>query len=274
MALQRGYESTELITFMRISVILVEAIFLFPAVYLTAQLSLASEKFTISNHYILLVLIAFLLKPDIVLIDHGHFQYNSLILGLILGAFYCLKTKNYYLCCLLFTIAIHAKQMAVYYALAFFAGLIGSVIKDYKGNNIKIISMLIKFAVIVLSTSLLIWLPFIITNSAHNVVSAIFPIHRGLYQLKVQNFWCISDVVFKWEKIFSNNYLMIICFLLSALLSLPSVIAMIFKPTKKILTIGFYTISMTFFMFSYHVHEKSILLPLLMAPLLIQYLGA
>lgn len=259
---------------MRLTVILVEVIFLFPAVYLMAQLFHASEKFTISNQYILLVILVFLLKPDIILIDHGHFQYNSLILGLILGAFYCLKTKSYYLCCLLFTLAIHSKQMAVYYALAFFAGLIGSVCRDYKGNNKKIFTMLIKFGVIVIVTSLLIWLPFILTGSASNVISAIFPIHRGLYQLKVQNFWCISDVVFKWERIFSNNHLMIICFLLSALLSLPSVIGMILKPTKKILTIGFYTIGMTFFMFSYHVHEKSILLPLLMAPLMIQYLGA
>jgi hypothetical protein len=43
--------------------------------------------------------------------------------------------------------------------------------------------------------------------------------------------------------------------------------------TKKTLTLGFYTISMTFFLFSYHVHEKSILLPLAIAPFLTQYLG-
>lgn len=66
---------------------------------------------------------------------------------------------------------------------------------------------------------------------------------------------------------------MFICFFVSTLLSLPSLFTMIFTPTKKILTIGFYTIAMTFFMFSYHVHEKSILLPLLMAPLLVKYLG-
>lgn len=66
---------------------------------------------------------------------------------------------------------------------------------------------------------------------------------------------------------------MFICFIFSTLLSLPSILSMIFTSTKKNLAIGFYTIGMTFFMFSFHVHEKSILLPLLMAPLLIQYLG-
>ena len=36
---------------------------------------------------------------------------------------------------------------------------------------------------------------------------------------------------------------------------------------------GFTTISLTFFMFSYHVHEKSILLPLLMMPLVGEVMG-
>jgi hypothetical protein len=48
---------------------------------------------------------------------------------------------------------------------------------------------------------------------------------------------------------------------------------MILASSKKTLIISFYTIAMTFFMFSYHVHEKSILLPLAVAPLLMQYLG-
>ncbi len=67
------------------------------------------------------------MKPDLILIDHGHFQYNSLIIGLILGGFHCILTGHYYMCCLLFTIAIHSKQMAVYYALAFLAALVGKV---------------------------------------------------------------------------------------------------------------------------------------------------
>jgi alpha-1,3-glucosyltransferase len=139
-----------------------------------------------------------LLKPDLIAIDHGHFQYNSLIIGLILGAFYCLLNRNYYICCVLFTIAVHSKQMAVYYALAFLAGLIGRVLTDYKTDKIRILKEIIIFAFIVLTVSLIIWLPFILTGSAHYVLEAIFPVHRGLYQLKVQNFWCISDVFMNW----------------------------------------------------------------------------
>jgi alpha-1,3-glucosyltransferase len=88
--------------------------------------------------------------------------------------------------------------MAFYYALAFFAGLIGSTYMKYKTNKIKIIGELLKYGVIVISVSLIIWLPWILTGTSHLVLDAIFPIHRGLYQLKVQNFWCISDVLMKW----------------------------------------------------------------------------
>lgn len=105
--------------------------------YLLARQPLNSQ-FTITKKYYLLILVSLLLKPDLISIDHGHFQYNSLIVGLILGAFYCLLNKHYYVCCVLFTVAIHSKQMAVYYALAFFAGLIGKVISDYRGNRVKI----------------------------------------------------------------------------------------------------------------------------------------
>ena len=149
-------------------------------------------------------LFSLLIKPDIILIDHGHFQYNSLILGLILSAFYCLLNRNYYQCCVYFTIALHSKQMAFYYALAFFSGLIGKTMADYKSNKVKIMGQLLKYGMIVLLVSFIIWFPFIVTESAHLVVEAIFPVHRGLYQLKVQNFWCISDVVMKWQEHFSK----------------------------------------------------------------------
>jgi len=66
----------------------------------------------------------------------------------------------------MFTIAMHSKQMAVYYALAFFAGLVGRVIADYRTNYTKILAEIVKFGTIVIVTSLVIWMPFILTNSA------------------------------------------------------------------------------------------------------------
>jgi hypothetical protein len=60
--------------------------------------------------------------------------------------------------------------MSFYYAFAFFAGLIGSTWTNYKTNKVKIIGELLKYGVIVLSLSLLIWLPWILTGTAHLVI--------------------------------------------------------------------------------------------------------
>lgn len=116
---------------MRFTVLLVDIIFLFPPIVLLSQY--------FNKQLPQLLLLVLLLKPDVILIDHGHFQYNSLILGLILLAFYCLLTKRYYQACILYTIAIHAKQMAVYYSLAFLAALVGLAFQEYRFNKPKIL---------------------------------------------------------------------------------------------------------------------------------------
>lgn len=176
---------------MRFTVLLVDILLLFPPIIL---LSRELNK-TLGSLLILTVLF----KPDLILIDHGHFQYNSLILGLILLSFYFLLTKKYYYVCVCYTIAIHSKQMAVYYSLAFLGSLIGLTIKQHNHNKTKVMAQLIKYGLIVIIVSLIIWAPWI--NDLHylsSVVSAIFPVHRGLYQLKVPNFWCITDIICKW----------------------------------------------------------------------------
>lgn len=89
--------------------------------------------------------------------------------------------------------------MAVYYSLAFLSALIGVTFNHYRYNKPKFYAEIMKYALIVIIGSIIIWAPwFSSTESLKSVVTAIFPIHRGLYQLKVSNFWCISDVIMHW----------------------------------------------------------------------------
>lgn len=67
--------------------------------------------------------------------------------------------------------------------------------------------------------------------------------------------------------------LALICLIGCGILSIPSMTAIIMNPSPKIIVIGFSCISMTFFLFAYHVHEKSILVPLCIIPFISQYLG-
>lgn len=153
MNMQRGYESESLKVYMRFTALLVDMIFLIPALLLIAK--------QFNRHISNLLLVTLLIKPDVLLIDHGHFQYNSLILGLILLAFHCLLNKKYYLACLLYTVAVHAKQMATYYSLAFLAGLLGVAIREYRHSRMKLMVELGKYGLIVVGMSLVIWAPWI-----------------------------------------------------------------------------------------------------------------
>lgn len=114
---------------MRFSALAVDFLFLFPPIYL---LSNYLER-RMGELFMLIVL----LKPDVILIDHGHFQYNSLILGLILLGFYLMLKGHWYAVCVVFTLAVHAKQMAVYYALAFLAGLVGLTYQQCRFDRAK-----------------------------------------------------------------------------------------------------------------------------------------
>lgn len=61
-----------------------------------------------------------LIYPGIILIDHGHFQYNTISLGLVIFATTCLLKEKNILSSVLFCAALNYKQMELYHALPFF----------------------------------------------------------------------------------------------------------------------------------------------------------
>lgn len=96
----------------------------------------------------------------------------------------------------------------------------------------------------VVSVTALIWSPWLTSmQSLKEVLGAIFPVHRGLYQLKVATFWCISHVVVKWESIFTNSSLFVLSTLLTLVLSLPAMVCLLVNPKLKPFTIGLFVIS-------------------------------
>ncbi|MGK3754694.1 MAG: alpha-1,3-glucosyltransferase [Bacillariaceae sp.] len=59
-----------------------------------------------------------LCQPAIILIDHGHFQYNSVALGLSIASFSFMVQSDFASCVwggFLFTLALNFKQMTLYY---------------------------------------------------------------------------------------------------------------------------------------------------------------
>ncbi len=129
-----GYESAQLTAYMRFTALLVDLAFLISAILILHELTQYRHRV-----FKLVSALAFLLKPDLILIDHGHFQYNSLMLGFILLSYCALLKEKTYLCCILFTLALNSKQMSFYYAFAFTSALLGLLFFKYRTRKPLII---------------------------------------------------------------------------------------------------------------------------------------
>jgi len=122
-------------------------------------------------------------------------------------------------------------------------------------------------------------------------IGRIFPFSRGLFEDKVANFWCFSNVLVKWKDRALPSTLVKLSTGLTGLGFLPSVVGLLrsghnltmhdedpYKASKEsgrdlqpsspgplfpLLTFALLTSSLSFFLFSFQVHEKTILVPLL-----------
>jgi len=240
-------------------------------------------------------MLTLLLQPALLLIDHGHFQYNSVMLGLTIMAFNLLHAGYDVLGAVAFTLAMAFKQMALYYSPAVFAYLFGKCI--YLGEESGQ-SLFFALAVIVLSTLGLVFGPFLRSPFPFILmepIRRIFPFSRGLFEDKVANFWCASNILIKWRETWMKDRLPLLALVLTVLGFLPSMVHMLYlswalrsqtpakdhrrrsssliresfqmwRPAAPTIALLPYTLgncAFSFFMFSYQVHEKSILLPLL-----------
>ena len=143
-----------------------------------------------------------LLQPALLLIDHGHFQYNCISLGLALWGIVALVTQHDILGSIAFTLALNYKQMELYHAVPFFCYLLGKALRTSGTTPFRKITFL-GFTVIL--TFLVCWFPFLTRpDLVPQVLHRIFPFARGLYEDKVANFWCTVSVLVKVRQLFSQ----------------------------------------------------------------------
>lgn len=108
------------------------------------------------------------------------------------------------------------------------------------------------------------WLPFLKSlDDLLPVVQRIFPFNRGLFEDKVANFWCAIRPVIKLKQLFSIDVLAKLSLVVTLLALVPIVVPLFKSRSKAVLLLGTAVSSMAFFLFSYQVHEKTILFPLL-----------
>ncbi|CAI5502577.1 unnamed protein product, partial [Closterium sp. Naga37s-1] len=258
----RGYESDYSKALLRWTVLSTDLLVFFPAALAFAcspflrRLSSAASRPASHRLWLLAML---LLQPGLILIDHGHFQYNSISLGLSLGAATAVMSRHYLLGSALFSLAINHKHMALYFAPAFFAHLLGRCRQSPRPAL-----MFLSLAATVLLSFALCWWPFLhSTDATLQVLTRLFPLGRGLYEDHVANFWCATSPLIKWKRLFSTPLLARMALAATVTAALPSMLHQVLWPSAHGLVLAMLNSSLAFFFFAFQVHEKSILLPLL-----------
>lgn len=296
----RGIETPDLKVFMRATVIISEYLVYVPALIIFLRHFGRSQGVGTTSSSVALV--AILMQPANILIDHGHFQYNTVMLGLVVAAMSSIYAGRSLWACLFFVAALGFKQMALYYSPVIFAYLLGSCLTP----SIRL-GRLISIAVITLLAFAVLFGPLLLGSlyDAHENVSAqgslppppfladrrialdpkapldmvilqisqvihrMFPFARGLFEDKVANFWCFVNTFYKLRKL--QN--LVDLSRLSAFVTMASVLGPMLVigavPKKTLLPYALATSAWGFFLFSFQVHEKSVLLPLLPMTLLL-----
>ncbi|NXF86685.1 ALG6 glucosyltransferase, partial [Eubucco bourcierii] len=260
----RGYESQPHKLFMRTTVFVADMLVYIPAVILYCF----SLKETSTKKKASICALCILLYPGLILIDHGHFQY-PLSLGFALWAVLCLSYDWDLLGSLAFCLALNYKQMELYHSLPFFCYLLGKCFK--KGLKGKGLVLLTKIAGTVVLSFAGCWLPFCTDmEQIMQVLRRLFPIDRGLFEAcmfsspppccKLANIWCSLSVLIKIKNIVAPQTQLKFSFAVTFLSLLPVCIKLTVQPSLRGFKFALVSCALSFFLFSFQVHEKSILL--------------
>jgi alpha-1,3-glucosyltransferase len=281
----RGYESPWSKTVMRATVLASDVGIFFPAALAAAAVFYPSSSSQATAR--LTALTAVLLNPAALLIDHGHFQYNCISLGLAAGAAAAAARAGStgvgggVLASILFTLAVHHKQMAAYFAPAFLGHLTGRALQagrnagGGRAGAAVAVGRVAAYGAAVLATAAACWAPFYVWAENGDgraglaaVAGRLAPLGRGLFEDYVANFWCASHPAFKWKARFGQAALARAAAAATLVAAAPAAVHQALRPSRTGFLYCLASSAFAFFLFSYQVHEKGILLPLLPITLL------
>ncbi|VDN95162.1 unnamed protein product [Brugia pahangi] len=250
--ISRGMETETHKIFMRFTVVAT-----FWIVYVSSLLlSIGFFHNTLSHRMLNYCAIA-VLYPGLLVVDSGHFQYNHVSLGLFLFSFACFVSSFLKLGSMLFVLSLSFKQMELYHALPVAIYLLSESFSK---------QLLILFITVIV-TILFVCFPFLITRSdLMQILYRIFPFYRGIFEDKVANFW-YPFLIFAFLNFILLDFLLVVINLV-LITNIPWSVCLFCHPTRTNFKYCLLASSLSFFLFSFQVHEKSILLVALPAILL------
>ena len=296
LASSRGIESQLLKVYMRATVLVSEYISYIPAAVIFVR-KLAEVR-GVDSWESSIALVAILMQPATILIDHAHFQYNTVMLGFVLGSMGSVLANRFLWSCIFFAAALCFKQMSLYYAPAIFAFLLGNCILPRR-NMTRFIAVatitLLSFAAFFIPLFLgavydhtrgisptpfpspvnppilLFVIPNLPGSSSwryqviiqfSQVIQRLFPFERGIFEDKVANIWCAIHTFHKLHG-YPKLQLTRLSFLSTVIAILPTCMTISLFPRRELFPWALASSAWGFFLCSFQVHEKTVLLPLM-----------
>lgn len=263
----RGLESPELKAFMRFTVIASQLVVYVPSVWfwivscIPADIREKDTRRPALSPRARFLGIA-LLSPCLSIIDHGHFQFNSIMLGLTVASLTSLIKRRFVFASVFFVLALFFKQMALYYAPAIFCAILGHCIGPEVQWQFQF-KRFVSVGLAVLVTAAILLVPFFQLDQLVQIVQRVFPVFRGLWEDKVANLWCtLNYTAFKLKTRFTAQQLQLLA-LASTLIGIAPSCVCAFVGKPRLWPWAFASCAWSFFLFSFQVHEKSVLLPLI-----------
>ncbi|KAJ6253815.1 dolichyl pyrophosphate protein [Anaeramoeba flamelloides] len=293
----RGYETEFTKMVMRMSVIVSDLLLLFPSLYLVTKIDFThsterdnfqegvnqkkkgkgkekeqekeKEKKKVNNNKQKNILIwnLMLLQPALLLIDHVHFQYNSIGLSMIIFAYYLACQDKWSISLICFYLGCFYKQMNLYYAIPFAIYYLTQLIKKKKYRV-----LFLGFPFISICCLSITFLPWLLTSvdSLKQVIHRIFPFERLIYEDKLANFWCLISPIIDFRNDYSIHITKLFSLGATLFFAMPSNYNLARYGGQRRFKFALLNTSLAFFLFSFQVHEKSILIPAMIATLFIQ----
>lgn len=273
----RGHEHPAGKLFMRSTVMFADVFILTPAMICsswyfhqyrkrTSQSTSPDQPLVIQSRLsTVFVILLYLICPTSVLIDHGHFQYNGVCIGLSLLGVTSILNDMDVMGSVFFCLALNFKQMALYYAPVFFFVLLRKCAD--KLTNWHRLVHLTKVSLTVILSFVALWWPFCYytaeyetcASSVLQVLSRQFPFSRGIFEDKVSNLWYAASVIVDFRKYFSIPQMAQMSLCLTLLLICPVAADLLRRKLSPVrMFLSLVNCSMAFFLASFQVSQPNI----------------
>lgn len=183
-----NYASDLTIIFQRSSVIFTELVLIL-AVCLHCKRS--------KQNAIELLMLLIVFNPGLLIVDHIHFQYNGLLLGMLMLSLIALQSEMFLVSALLFAILLNMKHLFAVAAPYYFVYMLRKYCVG-KRAYIRFVSL----GIVVIFIFGLSLGPFIYSGNLSDILSRLFPFGRGLcHAYWAPNFWalysCMDKILLK-----------------------------------------------------------------------------